>query len=139
MKNTKEEIILLYNSVYRGITNYYRFVHNFNELSSWIHFVLKSSCAKLLAAKFTLKTQAKVFDKYRGDLKGGDKHGFVKAEYGNKPWAFNVKTDEINLRINAQGISKASLEKLVCSVCESEYRVEMHHVRKMSDLNPKAR
>jgi hypothetical protein len=50
-----------------------------------------------------------------------------------------VNTDDIVLRVNAQGISKASLENLVCSVCESEYRVEMHHVRMMKDLNPNAR
>lgn len=34
LKVSKEEIILFYNSIYRGIINYYRFVHNFNELSS---------------------------------------------------------------------------------------------------------
>lgn len=101
--------------------------------------MLKSSCAKLLAAKFSLKTQARVFKKYGSDLKGADKHGFVKAIYGNKPSAFNTQMDDILLRVNAQGISKASLENLVCSVCESEYRVEMHHVRMMKDLNPKAR
>lgn len=107
LKNNKEEIILLYNSVYRGITNYYRFVHNFNELSSWVHFVLKASCAKLLAAKFSLKTQASVFKKFGSDFKGSGKHGFVKAAYGNKPLAFNVNTDDILLRVNAQGISRA--------------------------------
>ena len=139
MKNEKDEIILLYNSVYRGIMNYYRFVHNFNELSSWVHFILKASCAKLLAAKFSMKSQAKVFDKYGKDLKGDNKHGFVKASYGTKLSAFNTNTNDILLRVNAQGISKASLENLVCSVCESEYRVEMHHVRMMKDLNPKAR
>lgn len=86
-----------------------------------------------------MKSQAKVFDKYGKDLKGDNKHGFVKASYGTKLSAFNTNTNDILLRVNAQGISKASLENLVCSVCESEYRVEMHHVRMMKDLNPKAR
>lgn len=80
-----------------------------------------------------------MYDKFGKDLKGGDKHGFVKAAYGIKPSAFNTNTDDVLLRINAQGISRASLEKLVCTVCGSEYRVEMHHVRMMKDLNPKAR
>lgn len=35
------------------------------------------------------------------------------------------------------GISLATLDGLKCVVCESEYRVEMHHVRMMKDLNPK--
>lgn len=79
MQNSKDEIILLYNSVCRGITNYYRFAHNFNELSSWTHFILKSSCAKLLAAKLTLGNQKKVFEKFGSNLKGEDKHGFVQG------------------------------------------------------------
>lgn len=139
MANSKDEIILLYNSIYRGIMNYYSFVHNMNELSSRIHHILKGSCAKLLAAKFTLKSQSKVYEKFGSNLKGEDRHGFIKAIYGNKPSAFNVNTNDVQLRINAQGISKASLENLSCSVCGSEYRVEMHHVRQMKDLNPKAR
>lgn len=139
LANSKDEIILLYNSVYRGITNYYRFVHNFNELSSRVHHILKSSCAKLLAAKFTLKSQARVFELYGKDFKGKDKHSFIKATYGNKPSAFNTSMNDVMLRVNASGISKASLENLTCSICESSYRVEMHHVRHMKDLNPKAR
>nr|UEX92783.1 hypothetical protein [Ophiocordyceps lanpingensis] len=135
----KDEIILLYNSVYRGITNYYRFTHNFNELSSRVHYILKSSCAKLLAAKFTLKNQAHVFKKFGKELVGSDKHKFVKALYGIKPSAFKKETGDVQLRITAPGISKATLENLACSVCSSEYRVEMHHVRMMKDLNPKAR
>lgn len=79
MANSKDEIILLYNSVYRGITNYYRFAHNFNELSSQVHYVLKTSCAKLLAAKFTLKSQRRVYEEFGQDLKGKDKYGFVKG------------------------------------------------------------
>ena len=36
----------------------------------------------------------------------------------------------------AETLSKASLSNLKCAVCDSYYRVEMHHVR-MKDLNPK--
>lgn len=52
--------------------------------------------------------------------------------------AFNVKVDDVSLRYKAKGISLASLEGLKCSLCESDYRVEMHHVRMMKDINPKA-
>lgn len=34
-------------------------------------------------------------------------------------------------------VSIATLDNLVCAKCKSEYRVEMHHVRHMKDLNPK--
>jgi len=138
MGESKDAIILLYNSVYRGITQYYRFADNFNGLSAKVHNVLKESCARLLAAKFKAGTQAKIYSTFGKDLKGKDKHGFVKITLGINTAAFNVKTDDIQLRSNAKGISKASLEGLSCSKCNSNYRVEMHHIRMMKDLNPKA-
>jgi hypothetical protein len=139
MSFNKDETILLYNSVYRGIMNYYRFAENFNNLSSKVHYILKESCAKLLAVKFSLKTQGKVFAKYGKNLKGQDKHQFTDVILGLNPagQAFNVNTDcsEVQLKkkkkIFAKGLSKASLENLACSVsvCGSKYRVEMHHIR----------
>jgi len=138
MNESKDAIILLYNSVYRGITQYYRFADNFNRLSSKVHYILKESCARLLTAKFKAKTQAKIFATYGKNLKGKDKHGFVDIVLGINTAAFNVKVDDVSLRFNAEGISKASLEGLNCALCESDYRVEMHHIRMMKDLNPKA-
>jgi hypothetical protein len=139
MSRSKDEIILLYNSMYRGIINYYRFAENFNELSSKVHYILRESCAKLLAAKLSLGNRAKVYAKFGKNLKGKDKHGFIKITLGLNPFAFNVKTDDVQLRIFAEGISKATLENLSCEKCDSRYRVEMHHVRMMKDINPKAR
>lgn len=138
LARTKDEILILYNSVYRGITQYYRFANNFNRLSAKVHYILKSSCAKLLAAKFNLKTQAKVYKKFGRNLAGGDKHGFCPIVLGVDTWKFNAETQDPILKVNAAGISKASLEDLSCSSCESKDRVEMHHVRMMKDLNPKA-
>lgn len=138
MSDPKDSIILLYNSVYRGIINYYRFADNFNDLSSKIHYVLKESCARLLASKYNKNSQAKVYTEFGKNLKGSDKHGFIKIILGINTAAFKVKTDDVQLRINAKGISKATLEGLTCMKCDSNYRVEMHHVRMMKDLNPKA-
>jgi hypothetical protein len=39
----------------------------------------------------------------------------------------------------SEGISLATLDKLICSVCDSSYRVEMHHVRMMRDLSPRTK
>lgn len=137
MQNDKDAIIVLYNSVYRGIIQYYRFAYNFNELSSKVHYVLKESCAKLLAAKFNLNSQAKVFARFGKNLKGDDKHKFVDVVLGINLAAFKSKVNDINLKVFAENISKATLENLQCAVCESGYRVEMHHIRMMKDLNPK--
>jgi hypothetical protein len=137
LKNDKDTIIALYNSVYRGYINYYSFAENLTRISSLIHFVLKASCARLLAAKFKLETQRKVFIKYGSDLKGNDRIGFTEAIYGMDSWDFKINNKETIPTLYAETISKASLLNLKCSVCESDYRVEMHHIRMMKDLNPK--
>lgn len=137
LKNDKDAIIALYNAIYRGYINYYSFAENLSKISSFIHFVLKTSCAKLLAAKFKLKTQRQVFIKYGSDLKGEDRISFIEAVYGMDPWNFKINNKETIPTLYAGTISKASLLNLKCSVCESDYRVEMHHVRMMKDLNPK--
>ena len=120
MQEPKDAIILLYNSVYRGIIQYYRFADNFNNLSTKVHYILKNSCARLLTAKFKAKTQGKIYTKYGKYLKGKDKHGFINKVLGINTAAFNVKTDEVLLRSHARGISKASLEGLTCSACDSD-------------------
>lgn len=121
MQETKDAIILLYNSVYRGIIQYYRFADNFNNLSAKVHYILKESCAKLLAAKYKAGTQAKIYKAYGKNLKGKDKHGFVDIMLGINTAAFSYKVDDVSLRFNAKGISKTSLEGLTCSVCNSDY------------------
>jgi hypothetical protein len=77
LPNSKDQIIALYNSFYSAYINFYSCVHNLGYISSYLHFVLKTSCAKLLAAKFKLKTQNKVYAKYGKDLLGTDKIAFV--------------------------------------------------------------
>lgn len=79
-----------------------------------------------------------MFKKFGKHLKGEDKHGFTEALYGIKPINFKTGINNPILRMFAAGISKASLENLSCARCGSEYRVEMHHVRMLKDLNPKA-
>jgi len=138
MHESKDAIILLYNSVYRGIMQYYRFADNFNDLSSKVHYILKNSCARLLTAKFKANSQGAIYAEFGKNLKGADKHSFVNIILGINTAAFNVKTGDILLRLNSKGISKTNLEGLTCSICDSDYRVEMHHIRMMKDLNPKA-
>lgn len=136
MGEHKDAIILLYNSVYRGIINYYRFTDNFNALSAKIYNILKDSCTRLLAAKYG-KSRPGIYREYGKDLKGKDKHGFVPITLGIDLKAFKKQGNDVLFRFNAEGISKANLDNLVCGACGSDYRVEMHHVRMMKDLDPK--
>lgn len=135
MENSHDQIIHMYNSVYRGYMNYYSFVHNHSKLVSTLHFTLKTSCAKLLAAKFKLGTTAKVYKKF-GPLLRGPKTSFVKAEYTADYMDFKVNSSPTVANLFSTHKSIASLENLPCSLYGSHYRVEMHHVRKMKDLKP---
>jgi hypothetical protein len=76
--NDKDNIINLYNSVLRGYLNYYSFTHNYSRLASSMEFILKTSCAKLLAAKYKLRSVNKVLSEFGDDLKGKGKTAFLK-------------------------------------------------------------
>lgn len=62
------DIIKLYNRVFRGIKNYFRFADNYRSIAFRIQYILIKSCAKLLAAKLKLKTTRAVYKKYGKDL-----------------------------------------------------------------------
>ena len=137
------QILHLYNSVLRGILNYYSFVHNYSRLVSRTLFVLKHSCAKLLAAKFSLGTMSKVFNKFGNNLEyeqvNRDKkvktYSFLKPSYGITLKFLIDCSPIINTLYGSKSI--AILDGLECNICNSSENVEMHHVRYLKDLNPK--
>lgn len=92
LHNNHDQIIHLYNSVFRGYLNYYYFVHNYSRLVSLLNFILKQSAAKLLAAKYKLGTQAKVFKKFGPRLTSPNKIEFIKPSYISNYLNLKVKT-----------------------------------------------
>nr|AJF36691.1 hypothetical protein [Klebsormidium flaccidum] len=56
------------NSVLRGLSNWFEYAGNRRRVLAWIAYVLRSSLAKMYAAKYKLRTVAQVFQKGRGDL-----------------------------------------------------------------------
>lgn len=133
----KDAIILMYNSVLSGYLNYYSFTHNYNHLAASLTHILKSSCIKLLAAKYTLKNSNKVIKKFGRDLKGNGKVSFLKPSTKLKPWDFKTNVKEHLSTLYASQLSVAKRANLTCSKCGTGDRIEMHHVRRMSELNPK--
>lgn len=126
--------------------NYYSFSHNLGHVSGYVHNILKSSCAKLLAAKFSKPSQKKIFEEFGKNLKGSDKVAFVEPIYTNKVLNFMSPDSSNRSEISNTGmistlyaISAASLENLKCAICKSDYRVEKHHIRKLENLKPKLR
>jgi len=112
LHNDKDTIITLYNSVFRGYLNYYSFVQNYSKLVSILTYILKSSCAKLLAAKFSMERQSKVFRKFGKNLKGTDKISFIEPSYRSNPLSFKSKQSEYIKTLFATTISKATLDNL---------------------------
>jgi Type II intron maturase len=64
-----DQIIYSYNCLIIKICSNYLLVQNYNLLVNTLIYYLKGSCAKLLATKFNLKTQSKVYKKFGYDLK----------------------------------------------------------------------
>ena len=52
-------------------------------------------------------------------------------------WDFKVNTREYLTTLYSSHLSAATLENLATRKCGTLENVEMHHVRKLSDLNPK--
>lgn len=136
------QIIHLYNLVFRGYLNYYSFAHNYPRVVSRLNLILRQSCAKLLATKYSLGTMSKAFNKFGKNLSATQ---IINSK--KKVYSFLEPSYKITLRFLTNNtpvikslygsISIASLDNLICSLCKSDYRVEMHHVRFMKDLNPK--
>ena len=130
-----EQIIHLYNSVLRGFLNYYSFVGNYSRLVGWLRWVIYVSAAKTLARKYNLSV-TKVFKKFGPRLSIGGV-SLINPSYRFRGH-FAINANPVVVGLYAKHKSMANLSKALCSMCGSSYRVEMHHVRAMKDLNPKA-
>lgn len=78
---------------------------------------------------------AKTYKKFGGRLTGNKGKSFLKPSY-RITLKFLINPSPIVGSL-FQEKSTATLDNLKCSLCESTYRVEMHHVRAVKDLNPK--
>lgn len=141
------DIIRYYNSVIRGIYNYYRIVGNMNQLAHVI-WLLTESCALTLARKYGLRTLRKTFNKFGKDL--GTNIPNAKGDL-RRISIFNPqdykKQDITSLTPNKKPLkpiemiwnskfTKSNLFKS-CIICGSTDQVQMHHVRSIRDLkNP---
>lgn len=92
--------------------------------------------------KYSLGTMAKVYAKFGNNLSVSHKIAPNKI----KTYSFLAPSHKLTMKFLTKdtpiikalygSVSLASLDNLECSICESSFRVEMHHVRFMKDLNP---
>lgn len=130
-------ILQYYQMVINGILNYYSFVDNRPKLWWAIHG-LKYSCALTLALKYKLLFMSKAFPKFGDGLKdpeSGLKLLVPKTLARNRQFRINPQDPyEVIGRKWSNKLRKSNLCK-VCVICNSS-PAEIHHVRKIHDLNP---
>jgi group II intron reverse transcriptase/maturase len=135
------DILRYYNSVIRGILNFYSFSNNRKSLGSLVHG-LKFSCARTLALKYKLRFASKTFSRFGSKLKCPDTglELFIPKTFrATEEFAINAPIpDESLFKSWNNKLTKSSLFKY-CVICGSSHQVEMHHVRKIKDLKFKAR
>lgn len=133
---TQSDIILIYNRVFRGLKNYFRFVDNFSTLAFRVQYILIRSCAKLLAAKLKLKTTKAVYKKFGKNLNAtGVKFIWSKSHLSNRIRFITNKhsSDCIYTLYMKKYVNSDLLSP--CVVCGSLDKIEMHHVKHVKNIN----
>lgn len=131
-----EQIIRLYNSILRGLLNYYRFVDNFASLHR-IQYILRYSLAKTLAHKYRL-TMTQIFQRHGSNLRFEWQlpDGRQKSVQFEENTDWTVKTDAFVTHpadpdVLAWHTTLRTRSKLgfPCLICGATENVDMHHVR----------
>jgi hypothetical protein len=136
-----QDILRYYNSIIRGVLNYYSFANNRKSLGSFVHG-LKLSCARTLALKYKLRHASKIYRKFGSKLKSpdGNVELFIPSTFkAIKKFSCNVLVpDDVIFSNWNKKLTKSNLFKQ-CIVCGSSDHVQMHHVLKVKDIKNKAR
>lgn len=150
------DILIYYNSVARGIYNYYCICRNHGNLFNLL-WLLKESCSLTLARKFKLRSMKKVFKKFGSNLTY-TKIVEIKGRNYERKYSFfePVNSKRVTVGNWSSKIDEGALEKLIskswnskftksnlweqCAICGTDEDVEMHHVRSIRDLrDPKGK
>lgn len=145
-------IVYKYQSEYRGLVQYYLLAQNVAILTK-LHWVMETSLLKTLAHKHKCHV-SEMSRKYRNSIQ--DDHGSVRCimvtieREGKKPLI--TYFGGISLRRNQKAILKdiptyryeprtvEIVKRLLadkCEICGATDRIEVHHIRKLADLNGK--
>ena len=148
INHTLYDIVEHYKMVERGILQYYSLANNYGRVAARVHYILKYSCALTIASKMKLKTLKRVFNKYGKDINIKDHTGRKLTHYPTisykKPKKYShfqiLDYDNlenfINKYDNRVRRGRGDL-KGPCVLCGSQEKIEIHHVRKLSNTKRK--
>jgi hypothetical protein len=140
-----DQIVRMYNSVNRGLQNYYRFVDNLESVAH-IQHLLRFSLARTLAGKYKISVK-KVFQRWGRNITitvktEGDKPDRQVSFYFNSDWqkqrnAFRVNDAQIDLVQTAWRLRTRSKLGQPCCLCGATGPIVMHHVRHIRKIGQK--
>lgn len=147
--------------IINGLNAYYKLANNRNRAITRIIYILKTSIAKMYAAKYKKRTMAAIFKiagpylnrriRTKNPLGAGALEEIIipkiclpKPVKYNKPDlsvhytnSDKLNFDDIFKNIYSFSIRGTKALNMPCYVCGSVENVEMHHVRKISDIKTK--
>ena len=133
------DILSYYNSVIRGILNYYSFVDNYTRLGALVKLHLLRSCALTLALKYKMRHKSKAFKKFGSNLACPETGKIITIPKSFKRTGiFNIGAKPIDSVIAQKWNNKLTKSNLgkSCVIC-GIFPAEMHHIRKIEDLRVK--
>ena len=149
------DIVTQYQSVFRGISNFYRMAHNLRDLAH-LRGIMQHSLTRTLAAKLRISVP-EVYRRYRAqilDEDGRRRPGFeVRVAREGKPplvaqwggislaWSLDTTLDDrfvpFRFANTTEIVQRLLAEK--CELCGSCDRIQVHHIRALKDLKRKGR
>ena len=148
-------IVAQYQTEYRGVVQYYRMAYNLHQLQK-LKWVMETSLTRTLAMKFKT-SRAKIYRRFQSLCHTEDRtykvlevrveRGPTKpplvARFGGVPLRWNrwVKINDAPTEPIWSGRSEV-VERLLadtCELCGATDKIEVHHIRKLTDLNREGR
>jgi group II intron reverse transcriptase/maturase len=149
------DIVTQYQSVYRGVVNFYRLAHNLRDVAR-LHGIMQHSLTRTLAAKLRVSVP-EVYRRYRVEILGEDgqrRAGFeVQVPREGKPplvahwggislaWSIDATLDDRKVPFRFANTTEIVQRLLAdtCELCGSRDRIQVHHIRALKNLNRKGR
>jgi len=152
--NSDYDIVANFQAEYRGLVQYYIMAHNIANLSE-VEWVTVTSLLKTLAAKHkssvnqivrkhrsTMVVDGRRYRVFKVTVERADKKPLV-AHFGANPLRRNPRPAEIKDYLPKTGMCRSELiDRMMaeeCEMCGSKGRIQVHHVRKLKDLNQPGR
>eukprot|EP00474_Spongospora_subterranea_P009890 CRZ10348.1 hypothetical protein [Spongospora subterranea] len=133
-KYSLERIVWLYSAVFKRILRHYSFVANTSALGTYFHWIIRGSCAKLLAAKLKLSSQRKIFTRF-GKFLSVDKNFPLARFYRPQSFARADRDSaflegEIDYAVSVDGRRVGFIDESVlcanCQLCGASEKGQIH-------------